>query len=185
MLHAMPQSNPCCIAPLIQLCAGMCRSNGIHHAGLPGRWRPWERLWPPLSPHRRAACTRLRRPRWHGGMRSGCLCCRGILHSSSLQASNPMGFHACRSAAKVAGLEPATAPGEPALPRGVHPAAAAALAWRHAQLLSALPRRETEAAAWAHTGRALLDATPSGFGDDIEDAFGGLQVRMGRSTLLA
>lgn len=80
----------------------------------------------------------------------------------------------------MAGLEAATAPDLPTLSRGVHPAAAAALAWRHAQLLSALPRRDTEAGAWAHTGRVLLDATPSGFGDDIEAEFGGLQVGMSR-----
>ncbi|KAK9844083.1 hypothetical protein WJX81_004209 [Elliptochloris bilobata] len=80
-----------------------------------------------------------------------------------------------RTAAKVAGLEPFAPGPQPPLPRCVHPAAAAALAWRHAQLLSALPKRETETDAWAQTGQALFGAVPNGFGDEIEEAFGGLE----------
>ena len=101
-------------------------------------------------------------------------------HRVSLKC-NPRACDARRAAAKLAGLEAAAAPELPTLSRGVHPAAAAALAWRHAQLLSALPRRDTEAGMWAHSGRVLLDSTPCGFGDDIEAEFGGLQVGTSRS----
>ena len=83
-----------------------------------------------------------------------------------------------RSAAKLAGLELPAAGAQADLPRGVHASAAAALAWRTAQLLSALPRRGTEAAAWAHAGEALFAAAPGGFPGGVEAAFGGLQVRL-------
>ncbi len=62
----------------------------------------------------------------------------------------------------------------------MHASAAAALAWRTAQLLSTLPRRGTEAAAWAHAGEALFGAAPGGFPGGVVAAFGGLQVRRDR-----
>ncbi len=65
----------------------------------------------------------------------------------------------------------------------MHSAAAAALAWRHAQLLSAMPRRDTEAAAWAHTARGLFEAAPSGFKDGVEEAFGDLKARLKRLSV--
>lgn len=76
----------------------------------------------------------------------------------------------------MVGLEPVAPGAELALPQGVHSSAAAALAWRHAQLLSALPKRDTEAAAWAHTAHKLFEAAPNGFEDEVEEAFGGLQA---------
>ena len=44
--------------------------------------------------------------------------------------------------------------------RKVHPSLAAFAAWRHGQLLTVLPRRGAEAAAWLELGGALHDAAP-------------------------
>ena len=52
----------------------------------------------------------------------------------------------CRQAARVLQLDPAK--GYTAAPAKVHPSVAAALAWRDAQLLAALPKRSTETEAW-------------------------------------
>jgi hypothetical protein len=43
----------------------------------------------------------------------------------------------------------------------LHPSLAAAVSWRHAQLLTALPRREGEAAAWQRYARSLWEAAAS------------------------
>ena len=51
----------------------------------------------------------------------------------------------CRQAVKLLRLDPSASPSE-ALP--VHSSLAAAGAWRYSQLLTALPRRDTEASAW-------------------------------------
>jgi len=92
-------------------------------------------------------------------------------------------------------------------PRPVHPSLAALAAWRYAQLLTALPRRGTEAAAWAAAGerhwrqqqrqRAAAAASPAAAaaapasagevgGGDVgqggpADALGALDCRTGRS----
>ena len=46
--------------------------------------------------------------------------------------------------------------------RAVHPSVGALLAWRFAQLLTALPQRGTEAARWERLARALYDERPIG-----------------------
>jgi len=43
-------------------------------------------------------------------------------------------------------------------PRSVHPSLAALLAWRHAQLLTALPKRGGEAELWAGHARKVFEA---------------------------
>lgn len=52
---------------------------------------------------------------------------------------------ACRQAVKLLKLDPERS-SDDALP--VHGSLASAAAWRYAQLLSALPKRDTEASAW-------------------------------------
>lgn len=73
-------------------------------------------------------------------------------------------------------------------PRHVHPSLAALAAWRHAQLLTALPRRETEARAWAAAGARLWRRAGGGGGDNggggdggLADVLGALDCRTGRS----
>lgn len=71
-----------------------------------------------------------------------------------------------RRAGSLAGADPAKR--APASVSACHPSLAAAIAWRYAQLLTALPQRETEAAAWADAaadrggGRAALEAALGG-----------------------
>lgn len=59
----------------------------------------------------------------------------------------------------------------------VHPSVGALLSWRYAQLLTALPRRGTEAAAWEKLARALHEEAPiGGLGSAPETAFGTLDA---------
>jgi hypothetical protein len=83
-------------------------------------------------------------------------------------------------------------------PRAVHPSLGALVAWRYAQLLTALPRRETEARAWAAAaerlwrgrggcggGGASSSAAAAGANAEaggLASALGALDCRTGRSA---
>ena len=66
------------------------------------------------------------------------------------------------------------------LPAQAHPSVGALLAWRYAQLLTALPRRGTEAATWARLGRALFEEAPVARASVPETIFGSLDNLQGR-----
>lgn len=68
----------------------------------------------------------------------------------------------------------------PTLPAQAHPSVGALLAWRYAQLLTALPRRGTEAATWARLGRALFEEAPVARASVPETIFGSLDNLQGR-----
>lgn len=67
----------------------------------------------------------------------------------------------------------------PTPPPQVHPSIGSLLAWRYAQLLSALPNRGTEAAAWRALGAALYEEAPIGRKSAPEAVFGGMEVLRG------
>jgi hypothetical protein len=84
-----------------------------------------------------------------------------------------------REAAKALRLSPGGA-GSAAELREAHPSAGALLAWRAAQLMTALPGRGTEAAGWARVGRELYDDAPLGRALAPETVFGTLDALQGR-----
>ncbi len=59
---------------------------------------------------------------------------------------------------------------------------AALLAWRYAQLLDAMPKRDTETELWQGCARALFREAggSQGFQGSIEEAFGDLQQLQGK-----
>lgn len=59
-----------------------------------------------------------------------------------------------------------------------HDSLACLLAWRYAQLLAVLPKRETEARHWKLHAEQLLPST--GFRDKLEDVLGDLASLKGR-----
>ena len=59
-----------------------------------------------------------------------------------------------RQAVKLMKLDPAKPTSSPYLP--VHSSLAATAAWRYAQLLAALPKRDTEASSWMQFATAQL-----------------------------
>jgi hypothetical protein len=76
---------------------------------------------------------------------------------------------------------------ESAGPHSVHPSLGALAAWRYAQLLTALPRRETEARAWAAAGERLWRRGQGAGGgeqkgDSLAGTLGALDCRTGRSA---
>lgn len=87
-----------------------------------------------------------------------------------------------REAAKMLGLSPGHT--DEIDIKVVHPSAGSMLAWRYAQLLSALPRRDTEAAAWEKLARALHEEAPiGGLGAAPETAFGTLDGLTGKGSM--
>ena len=77
-------------------------------------------------------------------------------------------------------------------PLGSHDSLGAVLAWRYCQLLTALPKRESEAAAWQQMAEDLTHAETGGWLDGVdpelhwhgltrEQVFGGLQQMQGGS----
>lgn len=63
----------------------------------------------------------------------------------------------------------------------VHPSVGTLLAWRYCQLLTALPRRTTEAANWEKLARALHEEAPiGGLGSAPETTFGTLDALSGK-----
>lgn len=84
-----------------------------------------------------------------------------------------------REAAKMLQLGPGSADAiELAM---VHPSMGALLAWRYCQLLTAMPRRGTEAAAWEKLARALHEEAPiGGLGSAPETVFGTLDALTGK-----
>ncbi|KAL4423065.1 hypothetical protein ABPG77_005870 [Micractinium sp. CCAP 211/92] len=68
--------------------------------------------------------------------------------------------------------------------KAVHPSVGALLAWRYAQLLTAMPQRTTEAAAWEKLARALHEEAPiGGLGAAPETAFGTLDALTGKGSM--
>jgi hypothetical protein len=71
-------------------------------------------------------------------------------------------------------------------PHGCHASCAAHVSWLYAQLLTALPKRDTEAGQWADVARALWRSAHHGQGYDngtesgIESAFGDLDALTGK-----
>jgi hypothetical protein len=70
-------------------------------------------------------------------------------------------------------------------PHGCHASCAAHVAWQHAQLLTALPKRSTEAQQWADVGHKLWEVSQSGQNNDgmdgrIENVFGDLEAFTGK-----
>jgi hypothetical protein len=65
-------------------------------------------------------------------------------------------------------------------PCPVHPTLAALLAWRHAQLLTALPKRGREAEQWAGHARELFEA--AFHGKIIEECFGDVEGLKGKGA---
>jgi hypothetical protein len=85
------------------------------------------------------------------------------------------------SVAAAASSDGSLSSSESAGPHSVHPSLGALAAWRYAQLLTALPRRETEARAWAAAGERLW-RRGAGKGDSLAATLGDLDCRTGRSA---
>ncbi|GAB4817145.1 hypothetical protein N2152v2_004191 [Parachlorella kessleri] len=62
----------------------------------------------------------------------------------------------------------------------VHPSIGALLSWRYCQLLTALPNRGTEAAAWHKMAGCLWEEAPIGRKNAPETVFGGLEYLKGK-----
>jgi len=65
-------------------------------------------------------------------------------------------------------------------PLPVHGSLAAALCWRNAQLLTALPKRDSEAGAWSGAARALWPAGGGGNAAGLQGALGTAELYTGR-----
>ena len=110
----------------------------------------------------------------------------GLATSKSKRKSQDVGFdhhlvsHRCRNAAKIVGLDPAKCKA----PNNVHASTAACLSWRYAQLLAAMPKRETETESWQKCAQSLFQGSseagePTG---PITSAFGELQNLQGKGS---
>ena len=106
------------------------------------------------------------------------LCALGHVYARSARVMYAEGV--LREAGKLARLDPSrlsVAPPARDLGAGLH----AALAWRHAQLLTALPNRGGEAAAWEGAARAMWARCPTLRGDGaLEAALGDLPALTGK-----
>jgi hypothetical protein len=116
------------------------------------------------------------------------------VYARSGRATLAEGLH--REVAKLLGLAPLPAPAAAAAPgdgggaaalaeaprvEGAHASVGALAAWRHAQLLAALPKRGAEAAGWLRAARALHDDAPLGGGASAaETHLGALEALAGR-----
>ncbi|KAI3426166.1 hypothetical protein D9Q98_008543 [Chlorella vulgaris] len=84
-----------------------------------------------------------------------------------------------REAAKMLQLKPGSE--DEVELQAVHTSVGALLAWRYCQLLTAMPRRTTEAASWEKLGRALHEDAPiGGLGDSPEAVLGTLNALTGK-----
>lgn len=85
----------------------------------------------------------------------------------------------CRAAecSKMLGLDPTN---EDWSLTAVHPSVGALLAWRYAQLLTAMPKRATEAGRWERLARAIFDERPVGSISAPESVFGTVDNLTGR-----
>lgn len=91
--------------------------------------------------------------------------------------SGPHCIVRCRSAAKIVGLDP----NKCSKPSVVHASTASCLSWRYAQLLAAMPKRETETEAWQSCAQKLFeeDGKPQG---SLAGVFGDLHHLQGKGT---
>ncbi|BDA43398.1 hypothetical protein COCOBI_04-4100 [Coccomyxa sp. Obi] len=82
-----------------------------------------------------------------------------------------------RNAAKIVGLDPAKCKA----PNNVHASTAACLSWRYAQLLAAMPKRETETESWQNCAQNLFQEAgePS---RSITYAFGDMHNLQGKGS---
>ena len=64
----------------------------------------------------------------------------------------------------------------------MHPSVGALLSWRYCQLLTALPNRGTEAAAWHKLACGLWEEAPVGRKASPESVFGGLEILRGQGS---
>ncbi|PSC73470.1 Kinesin light chain [Micractinium conductrix] len=84
-----------------------------------------------------------------------------------------------REAAKMVQLSPRSA--DDVELKAVHPSVGSLLAWRYCQLLTALPKRSTDAASWERLARVLFEEAPiGGLGAAPETAFGTLDALTGK-----
>ena len=89
----------------------------------------------------------------------------------------------CRQAARILQLDPAK--GYVAVHPKVHSSVAAALAWRYAQLLAALPKRDTETEAWKMLARDIQSTSNELQSEDthrLEEAYGELHSLQGKGA---
>ena len=98
---------------------------------------------------------------------------------------NPVckGVIVCRQAARILQLDPAKS--YVAAHPKVHPSVAAALAWRYAQLLAALPKRNTETEAWEGLARDIQSSASeqqSGDTHGLEESYGELHSLQGKGA---
>lgn len=86
-------------------------------------------------------------------------------------------------------MDPLKADAAEVRPVGTHDSLGALLAWQYCQLLTALPKRESEASAWQQTAEALCHQDPGGWlvadasvhwhGLGMEELFGSLRQMQG------
>lgn len=68
----------------------------------------------------------------------------------------------------------------PPAAQAVHPSLLSLLSWRYSQLLAALPKRDTERAAWQAVARALWDDSPVSLAASPETVFGKVEALKGQ-----
>ncbi len=87
----------------------------------------------------------------------------------------------CRQAAKILNLDPSKAFTPVYL---AHPSVSAMLAWRYAQLLAALPKRDTETDAWHQLAHEIHSISAEGLQPAIvlEQAYGDLHSLKGQGS---
>ena len=96
----------------------------------------------------------------------------------------------CRNAAKLLQLDPLHENNILASVKGWHASLGALLAWHYCQLLTALPKRDSEASAWQQLAQSLTHQSTAGWLDAgdaslhwhglaLEEVFGGLQQMQG------
>ena len=83
----------------------------------------------------------------------------------------------CRSAANIVGLDP----NKCSKPNVVHASTASCLSWRYAQLLAAMPKRDTETEAWQSCAKKLFEDADNHQGS-LADAFGDLHYLQGKGV---
>jgi len=85
----------------------------------------------------------------------------------------------CRRAASVLQLDPAK--GSTPTTAKAHPSVAVLLAWRYAQLLAALPKRDTETEAWRDLAEGIHSSLPEPQNmRSLEEAYGNLHSLQGK-----
>eukprot|EP00887_Chlorella_sp_A99_P004314 scaffold15.g4314.t1 len=99
----------------------------------------------------------------------------GKVYSRSGRVTLAEGLY--RECSKMLGLDPTN---EDWSLTAVHPSVGALLAWRYAQLLTAMPKRATEAGRWERLARAIFDERPVGSISAPESVFGTVDNLTGR-----